>query len=117
MRRALFIAAACAACLSQPGLAYDNFFITVKFSKPNISYSEFQADRNACLGLNSHQGWTTAGGGGWSQGSWALPATPTYNFAHFGNCMVVRGYTPDPNGIHATKFYRMGPNLYRLVRL
>ena len=114
MRSAFLIAAGCILCLSQPSFAYT---IAVQFSKPNSTYYEFLHDRNACLGSSSHLEWSTGSGGGGLGRSYAYLGRTTYNFSHFGKCMLARGYQLDPNGFHAVKFGHLPDGNYALLKM
>ncbi|MDR3527439.1 MAG: hypothetical protein P4L57_09175 [Rhizomicrobium sp.] len=112
MRSAILIAVCGVLCLSQAGFAADqNFRVSVKFARPNTTYNTFLHDRNACLGDASRLGWTTTV----AVNVTAVPATPTYNFARFGNCMLAKGYQPNPNGFDATEFWHRRDNEYWLA--
>ena len=111
MRSALLMVAGCVFCLSQPGFADEHFAVSVQFSKPNVTYNAFLHDRNACLGDASHQGWSSL------NPLFPVRATPTYSFVRFSNCMLAKGYKPDPNGFYAATFSYLTGDQYRLMRL
>lgn len=113
MRSAVLFAACCLFCWSQSGLAANEqgFQVNIKFSKPNVPYWAFQHDRNACLGEASRQGWET------TKVLSGIPIMPTYDVPRFGNCMLAKGYRPDPNGFNAATFQHQTDDSYRLLHL
>ncbi len=111
MRCAFLMAVGCIVCLSQAGLA-DSAVYTAQFSKPDVRYATFQSERNACLGAASHQGW---GSGSSSHGTFVVTKRPTYDLMRFSNCMLAKGYKPDPNGLIAAKFWRMSADRFVLA--
>jgi hypothetical protein len=117
MSRALILAAGCVFCLSQQGLADEQIFtVSIQFSKPNVTYDAFVQDRDRCLASSSFVHWSSGTITPGMGGSWAVPGGRVYNFPRFGNCMLAKGYKPDPNGFFAAKFRHRRSNEYTLMR-